>query len=205
MGSALSAEVSAKAKMSQAEAAARAAKTAGPTADHIEIKQKKAQSDVLADKEHLKWTKKVAVRAAEAARNKTLVQKNSVSDDGSLRAKADADVQVANKLAEATSENMKQYSNGDSGLVKIAKNAHAAKISKHKALAQQKAAQFKEAAAATASSQRSFDAADAESEMALRTASDAAANYGQADTAERVALEKLKTMLPTDEAEAAEE
>jgi len=228
--SALSAEVSAKAKMSQAEAAARAAKnkaraaaraakTAGPTADHIEIKQKKAQSDVLADKEHLKWTKKVAdaetqlakeqlnvaVRAAEAARNKTLVQKNSVSDDGSLRAKADADVQVANKLAEATSENMKQYSNGDSGLVKIAKNAHAAKISKHKALAQQKAAQFKEAAAATASSQRSFDAADAESEMALRTASDAAANYGQADTAERVALEKLKTMLPTDEAEAAEE
>merc|ERR1712196_333580 len=180
MGSALSAEVSAKAKMSQAEAAARAAKTAGPTADHIEIKQKKAQSDVLADKEHLKWTKKVAVRAAEAARNKTLVQKNSVSDDGSLRAKADADVQIA-------------------------KNAHAAKISKHKALAQQKAAQFKEAAAATASSQRSFDAADAESEMALRTASDAAANYGQADTAERVALEKLKTMLPTDEAEAAEE
>ena len=77
--SALSAEVSAKAKMSQAEAAARAAKnkaraaaraamTAGPTADHIEIKQKKAQSDVLADKEHLKWTKKVADAETQLAK-----------------------------------------------------------------------------------------------------------------------------------------
>lgn len=170
---------------------------------------------MLADKEHLRWTTKVAnaqtelakqeltvaLKAAEAAKNRTSSEGKNVAFDASLREKANADLEIADQLTEATG---KLVNNNNSGLVKAAQMAHETKVNKHTTQAQKATADFKEAAAAALNSQHKFDAADAESEMSLHAAADAAAGYGQADTAERVALEKLKSMLPAEEAQEAD-
>merc|ERR1711865_748402 len=53
-----------------------------------------------------------------------------------------------------------------------------------------------EQAKKTAESQSTFAKFDAQSEMAITAATQAAQGYGSADTSARIAVEKLKVMLP---------
>jgi hypothetical protein len=224
---ALAAEVSAKAKMakvedavrsarSKAKGAAHAAQIASQEAPHLERNLKKSKADVLSAEAHLSWTKKVsnaenklaeqelavAQQDTHVVQNTSLTADSAVALDEALKRKTIKDAAVADKLESEASKLMQNTTND---LVNVATQSHDAQISTQATQAQQAAVKFDNAASAALQSQHKFDSADSESVMTIQAASDAAARYGHADTEERVSLEKLKTLLPKDEADAVNE
>jgi hypothetical protein len=200
----------------RAKAALLAAKNAGPALAAVEAKEKKVQKVTVEDQDHLGWTKKMAAAEAELAAKEVQVAQTSVAvaknrtlnsvelsqADDSLREKAAADADLANTLVDATA---KLVQNNDSVIVRAAEQASADQTAKHSAQVQTASAESQNQLASVEKLQHQYDSSNAQSEMSLRAAGDAAANFGKADTAERIALEKLKALLPSEEAQQADE
>lgn len=217
---ALASEVSQKARLSQAKAAARRATGAAEQAEHAAALAGPALAKTTADAKHamevvkqdqtaFEWSKHVAKAEAalaerttklakdefETATNRSKASQKAVSSDETIREQLEENSAEAKKLLDAT-----EYIRDSTDSEDIMKRQLATRS------AETKAAQAAEAeqASQTSESRNNFAKFDAQSEMAIRAATDAAQNYGSADTAERVALEKLKLVLPRDEADKAD-
>ena len=218
---ALATEVSQKARVAQSKGAARkatreseqaahTAALAGPKLAKTTVEAEHAGRIVNHDQVALDWsrhvakaetalalrTTKLAQGEFETATNRSQAAEKSMGNDESIREQLKANSAEAKKLLDATE--FTSDSTDSSDVIKRQLNRQSAETKAANVAEQEQAKK-------TAESQSNFAKFDAQSEMAITAATQAAQGYGSADTSARVALEKLKVLLPEDQANQADE